>query len=382
MLGAAAAAAAAWSAWADAQAAVTPVVPSGESSTEDIASYDDLYVPTFDESEYCIFAGSGNKELAAEVATLLGCQLGRAKVSQFADGESNIQFKDSVRGKHVFVIQPTSYPPNDNLIELLLMISTLRRASAETVTAIVPYFGYSRQLTPVGKNGDPVSLAAADVAVMMRVAGVDQVVALDLHKSQIEGFFDTKIPVENLDTTRSAIPYLLRKDLHRPVCVSMGRAKKTKYVRDLLTKAGIKDSEMGFIFFKGKKGVEDVNEETHPDKEDIGALKQHRVEFVGDVKGRDVIICTDMIDTGSRVSSSADCLQRLGARRIMALTTHGLLTDNAIEGIEASALDEVVMFNTIPLNNDSEKIRLLSASRLIAQAISRIHENRSVGGLY
>lgn len=345
----------------------------------------DLYMATNDESDFCIFSGSSNQGLANEVATLLGNQLGRVNVDQFRDGEIKIRFLDSVRGKDVYLIQPTCAPPNDNLMQLLLMISTARRASANNITAIVPYFGYSRQLSSVNKDGEPVSLGAADVALMMKVLGVDKVVSIDLHKDQIKGFFDSSVQVENLDTVRPALPYLMRKDLKSPVVVSVGRVKKTKHVRDVLTKAGVNGgADMGFIFYTSEKGVEDVDEDFHPDIDDPKIVREHHVEFVGDVKDKDVVIVTDMVDSGSRVTSAANHLSKLGARRIFALATHGLFTNDAIESIEKSALDEVIMFNTIPLpeEKNSQKIRTLTASRLIAETIRRMQSDRSITELY
>mmetsp|Transcript_1419 Transcript_1419/g.2010 ORF Transcript_1419/g.2010 Transcript_1419/m.2010 type:complete len:399 (+) Transcript_1419:42-1238(+) len=336
-----------------------------------------LYLQPNDEQNLRIFSGNGNPVLANEVAMLLGCQLGRATISKFADGEVKIRFYDSVRGKHVYIIQPTSFPPNDNLMELLLMISTLRRASAETITAILPYYGYSRQLATVDKEGGKVSLAAADVAIMLKTVGVDQVISVDLHKNQIEGFFDHEIIVDNLDVTRSVVPYLVRLGLKDPVFVPIGRVKKTKYLRDSLAREGI-ESDMGFVFYSGKAGFENVNEETHPDENDSSQIQSHRTEFVGDVKDKDVLIHTDLIDTGSRVTSAANHIKRLGARRIFALSTHGLLTGNSIEAIQESALDEVVLFNTIPLRANSPKLRTLSVAPLIAETIKRIDGGKSV----
>eukprot|EP00472_Partenskyella_glossopodia_P003559 CAMPEP_0197516914 /NCGR_PEP_ID=MMETSP1318-20131121/1865_1 /TAXON_ID=552666 /ORGANISM="Partenskyella glossopodia, Strain RCC365" /LENGTH=399 /DNA_ID=CAMNT_0043066053 /DNA_START=35 /DNA_END=1234 /DNA_ORIENTATION=- len=340
------------------------------------------YISTGDDSPYLIFSGNGNKSLSSEVAMLLGCQLGRAKIGQFQDGEINIRFHDSARGKHIYIIQPTCYPPNDNLMELLLMVSTLRRASAETITAVIPYYGYSRQLSPISKEGDRCSLAAADVAVMLKTVGVDQVVSVDLHRGQIEGFFENEIQVENLDVTRCQLPYLKRLGLKEPVVVPIGSVKKGKYLRDHISKMGVGDTDLGFIFYTSIGGFENINDDTHPDEEDITKIKGHKIEFVGDVSDRDVLVLTDLVDTGSRVCSAANHLQSLGARRIFALSTHGLLTGNAVQSINDSALDEMVMFNTIPVTTDSPKIRTLSIAPLVAETISRVHKNKSIKELY
>jgi len=342
-----------------------------------------VYLPTNDQAyDFRIFSGNGNPVLANEIAMRLGCQLGRAIIGSFQDGEVKIRFYDSVRGKNCYIIQPTCYPPNDNLMELLLTISTLRRASAQNITAILPYYGYSRQLSPIGKDGEGTSLAAADVALMLKTVGVDQVISVDMHRDQIEGFFDHDITVENLDTTKSMLPYLLSLGLKDPVCVSIGRVKKTKYLRDSLTKAGV-DTDMGFLFYQGKGGFENINDDTHPDETDPTTVLSHKTEFVGDVKDRDVLILTDLIDTGARVTSAADHLQGLGANRIFALTTHGVMTGNCVEALEKSAVEEVVMFNTIPLKDKtSPKIRVLSIAPLLAETISRVHTCGSVKDLY
>jgi len=340
-----------------------------------------VYLQTNDDSEFRIFSGNGNPVLANEVAMMLKTQLGRAIISKFKDGEIKIRFFDSVRGKHVYIIQPTSYPPNDNLMELLLMISTLRRASAETITAILPYYGYSRQLSPLSKHGFRTSLAAADVAIMLKTVGVDNVVSVDLHRNQIEGFFDQEINVDNLDTTLPALPYLLRLGLKNPVLVPIGRVKKTKYLRDSLARNGV-DADLGFVFYSGAGGFENVNEETHPDTNEAQLIQSHRTEFVGDVKDRDVVIQTDLIDTGSRVVSAANKLRDLGARRVFAVATHGLMTGNALEMIEKSALDEVIVFNTVPLSEENkiDKIRTLSIAPLIAKTIERMHRGNDILG--
>eukprot|EP00471_Norrisiella_sphaerica_P006161 CAMPEP_0184489108 /NCGR_PEP_ID=MMETSP0113_2-20130426/14415_1 /TAXON_ID=91329 /ORGANISM="Norrisiella sphaerica, Strain BC52" /LENGTH=408 /DNA_ID=CAMNT_0026872337 /DNA_START=181 /DNA_END=1407 /DNA_ORIENTATION=+ len=379
-----------WSAWANTLAkfgaagtacglaTMTAAVSYAESNKSKI------YMPTNDEAyDFRIFSGNGNPVLANEIALLLGCQLGRATIGKYKDGETRIRFYDSVRGKHVYVIQPTSFPPNDNLMELLLMISTLRRASAQKITAILPYYGYSRQLSPIGKDGEGMSLAAADVAVMLKTVGVDQVVSVDLHRDQITGFFENGIVVENLDTTKPMLPYLLNQGLQNPVCVSVGRVKKVKYLRDQLSKAGL-ESDMGFLFYQGQGGFQNVNDDTHPDEKDKHEVLSHRLEFVGDVKDRDVLILTDIVETGSRVTSAANHLRDLGANRIFALTTHGLLSENSVEAIDKSALDEIILFNTIPQTDgkDSPKIRTLTIAPLIAETISRMQNRGSVKELY
>lgn len=314
--------------------------------------------------------------LATEVATRLGVQLGRATVSKFSDGEIKIQVHDNVRGKDVYIIQPTCQPTNDRLVELLLLVSTMRRASANRVVAVVPYMSYARQDTVAANQRS--TIPGADVAVMLEAVGVDQVVAVDLHRAQVQGFFSSRVPVENLDPFISAAPYFAHKDMHRPVVVSTsstGVHRATRF-RDLMAGNGT-DIELAILYAKNSHGFVDAD-----------AIHHHRLRFpmhvVGDVRGRDAVIVDDMIDTGSRVVNAANALKKAGARRIYALCTHPLLTGNAVSKLNDSPLDELVVFNTIPLSPDktSGLIRQLSVGGLLAETIRRIHQQQSLLSLY
>jgi len=359
-----------------AQSQALPTMPSQPSD-----SYDDslpsarhsLYVHPSSESNLKIFAGNGNPQLAQEVAVRLGTQLGRATVGKFSDGETQVQIHDNVRGKDVYIIQPTCYPANDNLMELILMITTLRRASAKRIVAIVPYFGYGRQLDRKNRT----TIAGADVSLMLEAAGVDQVVSIDLHAGQIQGFFEAKTPVENLDTTRSALPYFLSKELIEPVVVSAsgkGVARATRF-RDALARHGT-DASVALLYVHNKQGFVDADQQHHHLLEE----SQEIMEVVGDVDGKDCIIVDDMIDSGSRVTNAAATLHSHGARRIFALATHALFTGDAVDKINRSPLHEVVVFNTVPLQPSkwSPIVRELSAGGLIAAAVLRLHYQQSL----
>lgn len=328
-----------------------------------------------------ILSGSGNPLLAQKVADKLGIKLCKASVSRFADGETNVQIEESVRGQDVYVIQPTSPPVNDNLMELFLMISSLNRASAGRVTAVIPYFGYARQDR---KREARETIAAADISRLLNAVGVDHVLAVDLHRGQIQGFFDCTIPVDNLDPKATVIvPYLLEKDLYRPVVVSpseTGTHRVQSFRKDLM-QAGV-DAGIAFVVPKGQRGsVVEV--------EDQYALgTHHRVskhslpELVGDVTGCDVVIVDDMVDTGSRMVLAAEAVKQAGALRVIGVCTHGLLSGReAIETIENSQLDELVVCDTVAErleNVSSSKIKYVSVSGLIAQAIAQAHKKKSL----
>lgn len=323
-----------------------------------------LFVEPSDLSDLHIFAGTASRELAAEVAAKLDTQLGRSTIRRFADGEVSVVIHDSVRGDDIFVIQSTAPSVNDNLMELLLTISALRRASARSITAIVPYFGYSRQ-DKVRDNEK--TLAAADVAKMLETMGVDRVVSVDLHVGQIEGFFSPQIPVDNLEPYLAAIPYFAKKKLIDPVVVgpSFNGVARAKRFRDQLMKRGI-DARIAFVVAKSSRDIVD-SDSGH------SSLDADTMELIGDVKNSDVIIVDDLIETGSRVVKTAEILQKQGARNIFAFATHGLFQADALTMIQHSALKEVVVTNTIPIKEYIPKIRQLSVSGILAEVTRRLH---------
>lgn len=340
-----------------------------------------VYIQPSSHSSLKIFSGNGNRELAREVASLLGVQIGRMRVRKFADGEINIRCHDNVRGKDVFLIQPTCAPANDNLMELLLMISCLRRASAKRIVAVIPYYSYSREHRQNNRD----AIAGADVALMLETMGVDAVVSVDVHNAQMQGFFGASTPMENLQTISASVPYFVSKKLHHPVVVSpcgssVVRARK---FRNELERHGVDDCGLAMVAVQGVKGVDIessfINDTTALEPGDIMEV----VGNVDDLYNRDVIIVDDLIDSGNRITKAAEALNKLGTRRIYACCTHGLFTNNAIDNIEASPIDEVVVFNTIPLPQDnwSARIRQLSIAGLLAECIRRMHHGEPLDAL-
>ena len=309
-----------------------------------------------------IFAGNANPQLAKQIADNLGLTLGECTVSRFSDGEISVSIGESVRGCDVFLIQSTCEPVNNNLMEALIMIDAFKRASAASITAVIPYFGYARQERK-SKARDPIS--AKLVADMIETAGADRVLTMDLHAAQIEGFFD--IPVDNLMGITVLIPHFLRKfgksnpDL---VCVSpdlgsVGRVRT--FAEKLDTPIAIIDKR------RQKANVSEV------------------MNIIGDIKDKDVLIIDDMIDTAGTLCNAAKALVDIGgAKNVYACATHGVLSGPAIERLQNSVIKEVFILDTIelPEHKKCEKIKQLSISDLFTEAIKRIYEGSSVSSLF
>ncbi|CAM9426996.1 unnamed protein product [Chrysoparadoxa australica] len=314
-----------------------------------------------------IFTGNANVPLAREIASYLGINLGKIKVGRFADGEVNVMVKENVRGKDVYLIQPTCMPVNENLVELLLMVSTMRRASARRITVVIPYYGYARQDRKMTAR---VPISAADVARLLEAMGVDRVVAVDLHCGQIQGFFGPRVPVDNLDGGIIGVGYFGDKDLHNPVVVSpdAGGVYRAKKFREGLTAKYEMDAGLAMII-----------------KQRAKANEVERMDLVGSVEDSDVIIVDDMIDTAGTLCKAAEILKQKGARRVFAFASHGLFNGLANARLSKSELTEVVVLNTIPLTEDcanNEKIIQLSVAHLIAQAVYNIHNKKSISALF
>ncbi len=306
-----------------------------------------------------IFSGRANAQLATKVCQYAGVPPGCIEVSNFSDGEIYVQIQENVRGRDVFVIQPTCPPVNENLVELLIMIDALKRSSARRITAVIPYFGYARQ----DKKDEPrVPITAKLVADLIDAAGADRVLAMDLHTAQLQGFFD--IPVDNL----FASPVLLqsvkqRHDLDLMVVSpdTGGLARARAFARLLEAPLGIIDKR------RESKNVAQV------------------LHIIGDVTGRDVLLPDDMIDTAGTIVNAAEALMKNGARSVMACCTHPVFSGPAIERIINSPLREVAVTDTIPLREDAlacEKITTLSIAGLLGEAIRRIHNDESVSSLF
>ncbi|MDC0933114.1 ribose-phosphate pyrophosphokinase [Arcobacteraceae bacterium] len=307
-------------------------------------------------NDYILVAGTANPEFAQKIADSLGKELADVDVKRFSDGEINVNITESVRGKDVFIIQPTCAPANDNLMELLIIVDALKRSSAGSINAVIPYFGYARQ----DKKAAPrVPITAKLVADMIQVAGVQRVITLDLHAAQIQGFFN--IPVDHLTGSTLFVEYIKSKNLKNPIIASPdvgGVARARTYAESLGYDLVIVDKK------REKANVSEV------------------MNIIGDVEGRDVIILDDMVDTAGTLTKAADVLKEKGATSVMACCTHGVLSGPAFDRIDKSALDELVITDTIPLSKPHDKISVLTASEITARTIKRIYTNASIQSIF
>eukprot|EP00656_Telonema_subtile_P024039 TRINITY_DN2580_c0_g1_i2.p1 TRINITY_DN2580_c0_g1~~TRINITY_DN2580_c0_g1_i2.p1 ORF type:complete len:549 (-),score=147.74 TRINITY_DN2580_c0_g1_i2:180-1826(-) len=315
-----------------------------------------------------LVAGSGNPELAEEISGRLGIPLLKTDIKRFNDGECSIKLLENVRGDDVYVIQPTCSPVNDNLMELLLTISALKRASVHYVIAVVPYYGYARMDR---KAGSRVPISAADVAKMLEAMGVDRVIAIDLHAGQIQGFFGPTTPVDNLFAGPVALQYFQHKNLERPVVISpdAGGVARAKEFKEGLHDHGMAGVTMAMII-----------------KQRAGDGVVGSADLVGDVDGRDCIIVDDIIDTAGTLCAAANELKAFGAKRVFAFATHGLFNGPAPQRINDCVLEEVVVTNTVPLAESvavaCSKIRVLSVGKLLSETIRRVHSGESLATMF
>ena len=307
-------------------------------------------------SDYILFSGTANEELSKEIAKYLDMPLSKSNIKRFSDGEISVQISESVRGKDVFIIQPTSAPVNANLMELLIMTDALKRSSAKSITAVVPYYGYARQDR---KAAPRVPITAKLVANLMETAGITRMVTVDLHASQIQGFFD--IPVDNLYGAILFMDYIRAKNLKNPVIASpdVGGVARARYFA----------KELGLDMVIVDKRREKANE-------------AEVMNIIGEVKGKDVIFIDDMIDTAGTMTKGAKALKDLGANSVMACCTHPVLSGPAHDRIENGELDELVISNTIPLKKESKKIKMLSTAPMLGEVIRRVQNSESVNSLF
>lgn len=313
-------------------------------------------------SDMMVFAGNANPQLAHDIAAHLGMPLGNAIIGQFSDGEVMVEILEHVRGKDLFIVQSTCAPTNDNLMELMVMIDAARRASAHSVTAVVPYFGYARQ--DRRPRSSRVAITAKVVANMLTVAGVDKLLTVDLHADQIQGFFN--IPVDNV----YASPLLLGdiwKNVAGPelmvVSPDVGGVVRARALAKRLD-----DADLAII-----------------DKRRPKANVAQVMHIIGDVKGRSCVLIDDLVDTAGTLCQAATALKRHGAKEVRAYITHPVLSGPAIENINNSQLDELVVTDTLPLKQealDCPKIRQLTIAEMLAETIRRIHNDESVSSLY
>ena len=306
-----------------------------------------------------IFTGNANPELAQKICKFLGVRLGKAKVSHFSDGEVQVEIDESVRGMDTFVVQPTCPPVNENLMELLVMLDALKRASAGRITVVMPYYGYARQDRKVFPR---TSISARLVANLITVAGASRILAMDLHAGQIQGFFD--IPVDHLYALPVQFNYL-KKTIKDEIVVVSPDAGGVERVRELGKRL---NASIAIIDKRREKA--NVSKVMH---------------VIGDVKKKTAILLDDMIDTGGTIVQAAEAIMKSGAHAVYACCTHPVLSGNAVERIIHSPLAEMIATNTIPLSEEarkSKKIKTLDVSPVLGEAIKRIHNDESVSSLF
>ncbi len=307
-----------------------------------------------------VFAGNANLPLANAVVKYLNIPLGRANVNRFSDGEIQVELLENVRGKDVFIIQPTCAPTNDNLMELVIMADALRRASAARITAVVPYYGYARQ--DRRPRSSRVAISAKVVANMLQAAGIDRVLTMDLHADQIQGFFD--IPVDNIYASPILLGDLGKHHYPDLVVVSpdVGGVVRARAVAKRM------ETDLAII-----------------DKRRPRANVSEVMNIIGDIENRTCVIVDDIVDTAGTLCHAASALKERGAKRVLAYATHAVFSGSAVEKISNSALDEVVITDTIPLRpvaQNCQKIRQVSCSQLLGETISRIACESSVSSLF
>ncbi len=310
------------------------------------------------ENELGLFSGRANPELANQIAKYIGVPLGKIELNSFSDKEMYVRINENIRGKDVFLIQPTSPPANENLMELLIMIDAFQRASARRITAVISYYGYGRQ----DRKDEPrVPITAKLVANLITTAGADRVLTIDLHAAQIQGFFDIK--VDHLFAAPVFVDYFTSKNLENLVILSpdMGGIRRSRAYANRL------GASLAVI-----------------DKRRTGANKTEVLNVVGKVKGKQILIVDDMIDTGGTLIAAVKALIEKGVQEIYVSATHPILSGSAYEMIESSSLKELVVTDTIPLKQEKArtKIKVLSVAPLLGEAIRRIHENKSVSSLF
>lgn len=302
-----------------------------------------------------VFAGTKSQYMAEEICRDLGRPLGKMNIQYFADGEFEVSFEESIRGCEVYLVQST-FPNSDNLMELLLMIDAAKRASAASVIAVMPYFGWARQDR---KDKPRVSIAAKLVANLLTTAGVDRIIAMDLHADQIQGFFD--IPVDHLYASSVFIPYIQSLNLENLVIASpdVGGAKRANNYAKYLN--------VPLVLCHKQRAKANV---------------VANMTVIGDVKDKDVIIVDDMVDTAGTITKAADLMKQHGARSVRALCSHAIMSDPASERVDQCALTEMMFTNSIPFNKNCKKATILSVAHLFADTIRRVHNHESISSQY
>lgn len=306
-------------------------------------------------SPYKVFAGTNSEYMAKEICENLGVELGKMNIQHFADGEFEVSFEESIRGRDVYLVQST-FANSDNLMELLLMIDAARRASARTVIAVMPYFGWARQDR---KDKPRVSIAAKLVANLLSVAGVDRLITMDLHADQIQGFFD--VPVDHLYASNVFIPYIQNLNLPDLVIATpdVGGAKRSNSYAKYLN--------VPLVLCHKQRAKANVVE---------------KMTVIGDVKDKNVILIDDMVDTAGTITKAADLMMKNGAKSVRALCSHAVMSDPATQRVLDSSLTEIIFTNSIPYHRENPKATILSVAPLFADTIRRVHQCESISSQY
>ncbi len=302
-----------------------------------------------------VYSGERSHYSAEEITRELGVELGKMNIQHFADGEFEVSFEESIRGCEVYLVQST-FPPSDNLMEILLMIDAAKRASAKSIVAVMPYFGWARQDR---KDKPRVSIAAKLVADLLSTAGVDRVITMDLHADQIQGFFN--VPVDHLYASSVFIPYIQSLGLDDLVMATpdVGGAKRANNYAKYLN--------VPLVLCHKQRAKANVVE---------------KMTVIGDVQDKNVILLDDMVDTAGTITKAADLMMQQGAKSVRALASHAIMSDPASKRVDDSALSEMIFTNSIPFNKDCKKATIISVARLFADTIRRIHENQSISSQY
>ena len=308
------------------------------------------------DAEMLLFSGDANKELAKEIAKYLNTSISPMEITNFVDGEIFLKILENVRGADTYVIQPTCPPVNDNIMQLLLIIDALKRASAGRITAVIPYYGYARQ----DRKTEPrVPISAKLIANLITVAGASRVLVIDLHVGQIQGFFD--IPVDHLFAAPVMIDYIKKKKLSNLAILSPdpgGVERARAFAKRLHANLAIVDKR------RPEKNVAEL------------------MHIVGDIKDKNVVIVDDMIDTGGTIIQAAKAIKKAGAKDVYVCSTHGVFSKEALGKLEKSVLKEIIVTNTIPQKKKYKKVKVLSIAPLLGEAIKRIHNETSVSSLF
>ena len=302
-----------------------------------------------------IFAGTNSRYMAEEICQELGVELGKMNTQRFADGEFEVSYEESIRGREVYLVQST-FPNSDNLMELLLMIDAAKRASAKSIVAVIPYFGWARQDR---KDKPRVSIAAKLVSDLLTTAGVDRVITMDLHADQIQGFFN--VPVDHLYASSVFIPYIQSLNLDNLVIATpdVGGAKRANNYAKYL--------DVPLVLCHKQRAKANV---------------VANMTVIGDVQDKNVILVDDMVDTAGTITKAADLIMSKGAKSVLALCSHSIMSDPASERVDACSLSEMIFTNSIPYNKDCKKCTIISVAKLFADTIRRVHSNESISSQY